>query len=638
MHELKRLLAVLTLGLAACGSPGDDGAADTSGASDSTTANADADGVTVVVCSPGTATCDGVARMVCREDGTRWDRVTCPTGSGCEGGSCRPQVCTPLASSGECTDDASYERCNVGGTGYEQVTCNAGESCRNGACAGPICVPGQRICAGFSIVEQCAVGGLEWQQAETCAAGSACADGVCVSPCDLNIKNGSYLGCEYFAVDLDNVEEAETQPVGLVVSVPSDGVQTEVHIYATATGDLLTSAVLGVSDLFVSPGQVKSFRLPTGYDIDGTGLSLSSFRVETTSPVTVHQFNPLNGEGVYSNDASLLLPSQVVSGHYIVMSWPHRQDEIATLRGFATIIATYAGGTEVQVTPSAKVAAGLGIPAISAGQTRKFQLAQGQVLNLETAGDDTGDLTGTIITANRSISVIAGHECANVPAGISACDHIESQLFPVEAWGTRYVADAFKQRSPAQVDVWRVMGGANGVTVETDPPVAGYERFELQRGTWVQFASTSSFEIVADGPVLVGHYLSGSAYPGANKVCNDNGFGATTGLGDPAFTLPVPTSRFLKRYAVLTPSGYQENYLNVVARTGTELALDDEPLDASFVSIGSDGWGLARIPVSPGVHAVTGSNAFGLTAYGYSCDVSYAYPGGLQLERFQEFR
>src|SRR5690606_34905019 len=139
-----------------------------------------ADGVTVIVCAAGTATCDGVARSVCRDDGGGWDRVACPSGSGCDGGSCRPQVCTPLASAGECTDEASYERCNVGGTGYEQVTCQGGESCRNGACAGPICVPGQRICAGFSIVEQCAPGGLEWRQAETCNPGSACADGVCV--------------------------------------------------------------------------------------------------------------------------------------------------------------------------------------------------------------------------------------------------------------------------------------------------------------------------------------------------------------------------------------------------------------------------------------------------------------------------
>lgn len=631
MHELERLLAVLALGLAACGSPS--GAAAPDGGGDAGT-----DEVSVAVCAAGAATCDGLARSLCRDDGAGWDRVACPSGEACDGGACRAQVCTPLSSSGECLDAASYERCNAGGTGYEQVTCAAAETCRNGACAGPICVPGRRNCAGFSAVEECAPGGLEWRAVETCERGSTCTNGVCVSPCDLNLKNGSYLGCEYFAVDLDNVEEAETRPVGLVVSVPADGVDTEVRITSTATGELLTSAALGVSDLFVAPASVKVFRLPTGYDIDGTGLSLSSFRVVTTSPVTVHQFNPLNGEGVYSNDASLLLPSQVVSGHYIVMSWPHRQDEIATLRGFATIIATYGGGTDVSVTPSANVAAGAGIPAIKAGRTRTFQLARGQVLNLETEGDDSGDLTGTLIQANRSISVIAGHECANIPAGISACDHIESQLFPVEAWGTRYIADAFKQRSPAQVDVWRVMGGANGVTVETNPPVPGYGRFELQRGTWVQFASTSSFEIVADGPVLVGHYLSGSAYPGANKVCNDNGFGATTGLGDPAFTLPVPTSRFLKSYAVLTPSGYLENYLNVVSRISTQLALDGVPLDAPFVSIGGDGWGLARIPVTPGVHTMTGSSAFGLTAYGYSCDVSYAYPGGLQLERYQELR
>src|SRR5690606_17454525 len=143
-------------------------------------------------------------------------------------------------------------------------------------------------------------------------------------------------------------------------------------------------------------------------------------------------------------------------------------DSIATLRGFATIIATQAGTTQVQVTPSANVVAGPGVAPIPKGTTRVFQLAQGQALNLESEGSDGGDLTGTHIRGNRQLTVVAGHECANVPVGISACDHIESQLFPIDTWGTRYVADTFHPRSSTQIDIWRVMAGANDVLVRTE--------------------------------------------------------------------------------------------------------------------------------------------------------------------------
>lgn len=601
-------------------------------------AAADGDAATPACTTPGATTCaDPLTRQVCDDQG-QVVLVACPEDFGCRDGACVPQVCTPGAGTGVCVSETSHERCADSGTQWELHECPGGHSCRVGVCAGPICTPGARICGGFFVVHECNEAGDAFEEAEQCPPGSACADGECLSPCQVNVKDGSYLGCEYWATDLGNVEEAAGKAIGLVVSVPLDGARTEVRITNTATGGLLNGAALGVADLFVEPGAVKVFALPTGFDIDGTGLTTNTFRLTTTSPVSVHQFNPLNGAGVYSNDASLLLPSQVTGGDYIVMAWPHREDAIATLRGFATVVATMPGSTEVQVTPTAAIAPSPGVAGIAAGTTRIFQLAQGQAINLTTAGSDHGDLTGTLIRANRQISVMAGHECANVPVGVSACDHLESQLFPVNSWGNRYVADAFEARSPSQIDIWRVMGGANGVTVTTNPPVPGYEEFELQRGTWVQFASSGSFEVVADGPIKIGHYLTGSAYPGAIKVCADSGLGPQSALGDPAFTLSVPVSRYLKRYAVLTPSGYRDDYLNIIARVNATVTVDGAPLDVPLVPVGDSGWGVARKRVSPGVHEIVGSSELGLTAYGYDCDVSYAYPGGLQLQGSQDLR
>jgi len=599
------------------------------------------------VCVPFHRTCgDATTVQQCTADGDGWLESPCPEGKGCDAGECLDQVCTPGLSSGECLEGQNaYRACNDGGTAEVTVSCGAGSKCFKGICITTLCEPGQRVCKSPTSVQVCEqvddplspTGKSErWADAEICPAGGICDGGKCLSPCDVNVKAGSYLGCEYWALDLDNVEESKDAPVGVVVSVPSDKAATTVTISSPTTGPL-SAAVLGVPDLVVEPGQVEVFTLPQGYDVDGSVKTNRTFHIETTSPVAVHMFNPLNGDGVYTNDASLLLPSNVTGEHYVVMSWPHRSTGY-TLRGFATIVATEPGVTQVKVVPSAPVAPGQGVSALSPGTPYLFTLAQGEALNLETDGADGVDLTGTTVDADQKITVIGGHECANVPLGISACDHLEQQLFPVETWSTEYVADAFAHRSATQVDIYRVVAGDNEVTVTTSPPVPGYETFKLQRGQWIQFASPSSFYIHADGPIMVGHYLTGANYPGAvkNPACEQSAVGEPEPLGDPAFTLAAPVKRYLREYAVLTPSGYMsgQNYLNIIARTGTAVTMDGAPVSAIFTPIIGSDFSVATVNVTPGVHTLKAGTPFGLTAYGYDCDVSYAYPGGLKLVGF----
>ena len=618
---------------------GDVGASDgldaTAPPADFVASDADA-GAEASLCEPYAVVCaTPFATKQCAPTGHSWFETACPEVHGCVEGECVPQTCTPGASSGVCIDDDTYERCNDPGTAIETVHCGAGAYCYLGACIPQLCTPGTVICKSFGQLQVCSGDGTAWLDGEMCQLGSKCFDGACLSPCEVNIKDGSYIGCEYWAMDLDNIEDAQYQDVGVVVSVPLNTSPTDVTITSTATGLALSAAELGATDTHVAAGQTKVFKLPLGFDIDGTMLTNRSFRIETSSPVIVHQFNPLNGEGVHTNDASLLLPSTVTGRTYLVMAWPHRADN-ATLRGFATVVATQAGMTAVKVVPSADVAASDdgAVGQLQAGTPYLFVLSQGQVLNLETDGQQGADLTGTLIEADKKVSVIGGHECANVPLGISACDHLESQLFPVETWSSEYVADTFEPRSPSQLDVWRVMAGDNDVTVTTNPPVPGYETFQLQRGGWVQFATAESFVVTADGKIMVGHYLTGSSYPGAKIVCTNTGIGKDTAIGDPAFTLAAPVKRYLKQYAVLTPSGYAEDYLNIVAPQGTTVSIDGVPVAAPFQEIAGTGYAIARATVAPGVHLVSGSKAFGLTAYGYACDVSYAYPGGLKLQAF----
>jgi hypothetical protein len=599
-----------------------------------------------MVCHPGRTKCpDEGTRAVCRMDGTGWDEYPCDSGKVCDQGFCKELLCTPGQKNGECFGPTSVAVCNDTGTAFMGEKCPEKLTCYKGACRALGCPPGEKACKGVTAVQECVTnsqGEWVWEVTELCQDG-LCMNGVCLGSCEANVKESSYLGCDYWAVDLDNIEGGANQPVALVVSVPS-GQSIPAVISVTNMGmhppSALTAADLGVPSMEVVPGALQVFTLPTRFDLEGSLQSSRSFRVTSTSPVTMHQFNPLNGEGVYTNDASLLLPSNVGGTLYLVMSWPlwMANDPLTgqrSYRGFVTVLATQEGVTRVEVSPTTRTLPGANVPEMTAGGgPYTFYLQFGDVLNIEADGGVGSDLTGTRITSDRKVHVFAGHECANVPLNVNYCDHLEQQLFPVHSWGTRYVADAFKPRNSKQEDTWRIMAGAAGVQVTIEPPLAGPYTLQ-QAGDYVEFTTDKAFEIRATGPVLLGHYLQGSNYPGFSPSCGG------TGIGDPAFSLGVPTQQYLKEYIVLTPPGYRENYINVIHRKNTlvDIAIDGKsileakPVSLNAVAVSDDSeWAVLQLPVDTGVHTLTGQVDFGVTAYGYDCDVSYAYPGGLSLK------
>ena len=589
----------------------------------------DADTPPDTFCTPGGAVClDDSTRGVCSEDGSGFESVACPENQGCSEGYCLDRICIPGDRKGECFGPVSYLTCNESGTKWDAFACAPGLTCYAGDCVAWQCQPGAKVCKGLTAVQECqetAENEFSWVVVQTCSYG-LCKDGECISACESNLKLNTYLGCNYWAVDLDNIEGGMLEPVGIVVSAPADGQAAEISFTDTSTGNKLTSADLGGAALLVEPGELKTYLLPPFNDLDGSIHTNRSFRIDATQPVTVHQFNPLVGDGVYTNDASLLLPDYAGGTEYLVMSWRLRTWG-ETLRGFATVIATQPGITTVSVTAAADILAGPGVPSMSEGQIQSFSMEQGDVLNLEVTGSEGDDLTGSYIEASQKVSVFGGHECANIHVSYERCDHIEQQLIPLAAWGTQYMADPFHPRTATHTDTWRILSGQNGLKVTLDPPVAG--PYVLNMGQWVEFDSAEPFVASANGKFFLGHYLQSCNYPGYEVFCSD--LSGPLGIGDPAFTLAAPVEQFLDAYVLLTPAGYVEDYINVVHQEGAAVLIDGQPLTQPPVAIGEGKWMLVQEPVSAGVHAVQADSPIGITAYGYGCHVSYAYPGGLKI-------
>jgi len=641
---------------------GDDPLPPPDDAGDSELPNGDEDVDPDRVCEPAALFCvDADTAASCAEDGRSFDELPCEDDTTCRDGSCvlgTPSTCTP----GEvlrCSSPTSLALCADNGLDTTTQACPSdAPNCRGNACTAQLCDASRSRCDGNNVV-RCSDDGLSEIFVETCDTG--CSSGACSDPCAGDGK--SYVGCGFFAVDLDNYSACTTSSdcSGSCVEFEcSDGgannEQFAVSVSNTGASPVEVSVYDGsenvVATATVAVGQIESIPLPRA-DINNSGIQNSAYRIETTGPVTVHQFNPQNNSDAFSNDASLLLPATSLGSEYLVMGWPTVGSPTGPmLKGFVSIVGVVEGDTVVTVTSPVATMPGPGNvpPALAPGVPTEFTIQRSTVLQFATQRATGADLTGMEIRSTNPVSVFAGSECAQVPVGTSFCDHIEQQLFPVDTWGRDYVLGKFISRG-TENDVYRIMASVDGTVIRVSPnPGGGVDGMTLNRGQFIQFESDRDMIVGATQPVSVAQFMVGSGYARPGGTCNPNAgissgcaiprsrscpdlFGSPrTAIGDPAFLMNVPNNQFRRDYVFLVPSDYVENYITVIAPQGATLTLDGAPItgDRQRGAVGS--WDVIRAPVSVGVRRIDASAPIGLYVYGYDCDVSYAYPGGLDLD------
>ena len=614
------------------------------------------------ICEAGESRCDGVDNVeVCSDDGQEWEQSPCSSGERCNQatGRCTEQICSP-GQFDQCTDDGKQRYCDVTGTSWVEDDCPGGATCTDGACPDPECQAETTRCIARDTIETCNAAGA-YSPSTICPSGTECFDGECEELCEISTKVSSYMGCEYWSVDLDNFEDALSQPHAIILTNPNDELDATIRLFEGFTDrQLLEDSNGDPIDGTIPPGEARIYSIPVGYDHSGTRkFQDKAIRVTSSIPVVAHQFNPLNNVDVYSNDGTLLLPTNSVGTEYWGMSWYHRGGGVR-IRGYLTIVNSSGSTNEVTVRPSAEVVSGPNIPTISAGEERVFSLEPGESLNLSTSGVELSDaeshgclsdaegqpenvspcpdLTGTHIKAEFPITVFGGHQCGNVLLGVDRCDHIESILLPVEAWGTSHVGSKFFPRAEGSLpepDFFRVMAAEDNTRLQTDPPIEGIHERRLDAGEWVQFPARQHFEIAAEKPIQMAQYMVGANWQGIPRIC-DEGIDAwnPTGIGDPAMAIAVPNDQFRDNYIVHSPQNYRDDYLNVIVPTGYDVTLDGETIAPSkWVPVGTrNRYEVATIKVDAGFHTLESDVPFGVVGYGYDCHVSYASPGGLDLE------
>jgi hypothetical protein len=382
-----------------------------------------------------------------------------------------------------------------------------------------------------------------------------------------------------------------------------------------------------------------------------------------------------------------LIPTNALGKQYIIMSWPTigQNGDGQQLASTFTVVATEPGETTVEVVPSAVVAMGTDVPALTKGTAHTWTLTQGQVLNIE-AFARFGDLTGSTVVADKRVAVFAGHGCANAPISmckggkcsydpgvfctldsdcpsIAACDHLEEQLPPISAWGKRYLVPKTFKRGQAG-DVIRVLASEDGTSITVKG--ASVSIPVLNRGQFHEFEIQGDIELSSTKPFLAGQFLEGQNAPGAEHSscisffgdfcevagglcsCSDSGASCTkqsncspsdANIGDPSFMVGVSLEQFRTEYVFLVPTKYQQSYITILAKAGASVTLNGSVVAASeFKAMPSGDYVTATLPMFPGSHTLSSEERAGLLVYGWDWYVSYGYPGGMNVETLQVYQ
>jgi hypothetical protein len=440
----------------------------------------------------------------------------------------------------------------------------------------------------------------------------------CAGPCEIAAMERSSVGCVYYPVDTNGF-----QPGQYAIAIS--------NVNATKTASVVVETKMGAiwmpiadGNHTVGPEALQTIPLPHRA-VDGSALyEGGAYRVTSDLPVIAYQFSPLDGAASFYSDASLLLPAAAHDTQYIVPAWPYGNADGGD-RYPAHVQITAGAATQVTVTSPIATLAGAGVPALEPNVPQTISMQDGDYLQLTAAVPDTS-FNGTRVSASAPVGVFTSNDCVNVPLANCCCEHLEEQVFGLQTWGKTYAASRVPVRSNEPA-VWQIMAQQDGTVVNFTFPagVTGLPAtVTLGARQMVEYTvngpvgAPGDFLINSDKPVLVTQFMVASALAGGNE-------------GDPSMVQAVPVEQYLRSYVVLIPSTWEKDFLVLTRTTGTQVTVNDSPVNAGWVDIGG-GYEANRLATADGVHKIVGVEPVGVIVVGYDQFDSYAYPGGLDQQ------
>ncbi len=432
------------------------------------------------------------------------------------------------------------------------------------------------------------------------------------------------VGKEFFFSLPANYQDpqAMTQYIRLYIT---SAVKTKVRI-RTSVGELRKELTTKANDIItydLTRFEAQAVTRPNTAPVPDDQLYVKKgVHVESDAPIVLYVMNRTS----FTSDGALLLPVNGLGKEYVVAS----ATDVATGPGDLRLPSQYVI-TAAYDSTTVTIRHATGTPNHSAGEEFTVEMNRLDVFSSMT-DQLGGDHSGTVITANKPIAVMAGEECSFLPnAQFRACDHITEMMLPINAWGKHYHAMPFATRIKG--DLFRIFASepntkifVNGLELGTVPARGG----ALGVG-WLELIlpTRQPMEFSSDKPIYVAQYNNSQTYDAIES--------------DPFYLVLTPMEQYQTEFLFTTPSNdYPRNFINIVSDS---LALGE----IEITPAGSDTWkklvkemgaGFSTFPtkvegetfvgksfeIAPGAYRMRGPRPFAAYIYGFGTYDSYGYP------------
>ncbi|MBL7999032.1 MAG: choice-of-anchor D domain-containing protein, partial [Candidatus Kapabacteria bacterium] len=444
-------------------------------------------------------------------------------------------------------------------------------------------------------------------------------------------KVSSFEGSHFLVGFMEN--ETYIQPSGIRLRVMI-ATKQEAKITVNVPGNTPTQYVIPAD-------QVLTLTIPSNVEMrESEKARKAAVEIASDVPVAVYAIS----SQYTSSDSYAIIPTTNWGQNYTVLSMPNDtysppgDDSLpaSEMRRSEFMILAAFDGTQVQFNTPVHTEAGR-----LANTWNTVILNKGECYLVKAAPTRrlTGDLSGTLVRANRPIAVLSGHVRSSIPqpvgANLDSKDHLAEWLIPDQALSTEYISVPFNVSAQRNIgDYFKI--------VATQPNTTVFLRTER---------ADLNYTLANAGEVLTLTGVNSPAWWVSNKPISIGQFMYTSSIGfstdyDPAFSILPPADKFVTRCLFQTPSNasdpsfasqFQTHYVNVICDSTARYSIR---LDGKLLSAGvapeiltqkfrSSPFFWAQVPLKPGKHELEcDSGTFSGTLYGMGYTDSYAHSLG----------